>query len=144
MEREAFAATKQIRAVRLDSNHLVRMDNLFHQLPNLTWLNISDNRIEVFDYAMVPRNLLWLDIHKNRIQSLENYFGIDDGTTLQHIDSGFNQISNIGPLNVPKTVEILLLNDNEITQLASFTFSEKTRLKKVEFICLCLCLCHIN
>lgn len=110
------------------------MDNLFHQLPNLTWLNISDNRIEVFDYAMVPRNLLWLDIHKNRIQSLENYFGIDDGTTLQHIDAGFNQISNIGPLNVPKTVEILLLNDNEITQLASFTFSEKTRLKKVGFV----------
>ena len=73
VERGAFDFSKLIRAVRLDGNYLDRMDSLFHQLPNLTWLNISDNRIEVFDYAMVPRNLLWLDIHKNRIQLLENY-----------------------------------------------------------------------
>jgi len=127
-----FDFTKLIRAVRLDGNYLERMDSLFHQLPNLTWLNISDNRIEVFDYAMVPRNLLWLDIHKNRIQSLENYFGIDDGTTVQHIDAGFNCISNIGPLNVPKSVEILLLNDNDITEVAPYTFFEKSKLKKVD------------
>ena len=78
------------------------MNSLFLQLPNLTWLNISDNRLEVFDYAMVPRNLLWLDIHKIQIQLLENYFSIDDGTTVQHIDAGFDCISNIGPLNEPK------------------------------------------
>ena len=132
VERGAFDITKLIRAVRLDGNYLTRMDNLFHQLPNLTWLNISANRIEMFDYAMVPRNLLWLDIHKNEIQSLENYFGIDDGTTLQHIDAGYNKIGSLGPLNVPKSVEILLLNDNDITSLAAYTFSEKAKLKKVD------------
>ena len=132
VQRGAFDFTKLIRAVRLDGNYLDRMDSLFHQLPNLTWLNISDNRIEVFDYAMVPRNLLWLDIHKNQIQSLENYFGIDDGTTVQHIDAGFNRITNIGPLNVPKSVEILLLNDNDIIEVAPYTFFEKSKLKKVD------------
>ena len=132
VERGAFDFTKLIRAVRLDTNHLSRMDNLFHQLPNLTWLNISDNQIEMFDYAMVPRNLLWLDLHKNRIGSLENYFGIDDGTTLQHIDAGFNRIKSLGPLNVPKSVEILFLNDNDITKVADYTFSEKSKLKKVD------------
>jgi len=108
------------------------MDSLFHQLPNLTWLNVSDNRIEVFDYAMVPRNLLWLDIHKNQIRSLENYFGIDDGTTIHHIDAGFNLISQIGPMNVPRSVEILLLNDNEISELAAYTFFEKPKLRRVD------------
>ena len=132
VERGAFDFTKLIRAVRLDTNYLSRMDNLFHQLPNLTWLNISDNQIEMFDYAMVPRNLLWLDLHKNRIGSLENYFGIDDGTTLQHIDAGFNRIKSLGPLNVPKSVEILFLNDNDITKVADYTFSEKSKLKKVD------------
>ena len=132
VERGAFDFTKLIRAVRLDTNYLTRMDNLFHQLPNLTWLNISNNQIEMFDYAMVPRNLLWLDLHKNRIESLENYFGIDDGTTLQHIDAGFNRIKTLGPLNVPKSVEILFLNDNDITKVADYTFSEKSKLKKVD------------
>ena len=132
VERGAFDFTKLIRAVRLDGNYLTRMDNLFHQLPNLAWLNISDNQIEMFDYAMVPRKLEWLDLHKNKIQSLENYFGIDDGTTLKHIDAGFNLISSIGPLNVPKSVEILLLNDNDISSITAYTFSEKSNLKKVD------------
>ena len=132
VERGSFDFTKLIRAVRLDSNYLKRMDNLFHQLPNLTWLNISDNQIEMFDYAMVPRNLLWLDLHRNKIQSLDNYFGIEDGTTLQHIDASYNRITNIGPLNVPKSIEILILNDNDIVNVASFTFSEKSNLKKVD------------
>ena len=132
IERAAFDANKQLRAIRLDSNKLSKMDSLFHQLPNLTWLNVSDNKIELFDYAMVPRNLLWLDIHKNRIQSLENYFGIDDGTTIHHIDAGFNLISQIGPMNVPRSVEIILLNDNEITEVAPYTFFEKSKLRRVD------------
>ena len=132
VERGAFDFTKVIRAVRLDSNYLTRMDNLFDELPNLTWLNISDNRIEMFDYAMVPRNLLWLDLHKNKITSLENYFGIDDGITLQNIDVGYNRITSIGPLNVPKSVEVLLLNDNDITNVAAYTFTDKPKLKKVD------------
>jgi Leucine-rich repeat (LRR) protein len=58
IERAAFDANTQLRAVQLDQNQLTKMDSLFHQLPSLTWLNVSDNRIEVFDYTIVPRNLL--------------------------------------------------------------------------------------
>ena len=53
------------------------MDGLFHELPNLSWLNASDNQIAIFDYGMVPKTLTWLDLHKNNLTSLENYFGLE-------------------------------------------------------------------
>ena len=33
-----------LQAIRLDGNRLSRMDGLFHDLPNLSWLNVSDNQ----------------------------------------------------------------------------------------------------
>ena len=106
------------------------MDGLFHDLPNLSWLNVSDNQIAIFDYGMVPRTLTWIDLHKNNLTSLENYFGLEAELKLTHLDAGFNQLKELGPQNVPNGVETLLLNDNHIATLVPYTFFKVCKASK--------------
>ena len=94
------------------------MDNLFQDLNDLSWLNVSANSISVFDYAMLPRGLTWLDLHQNAIASLGNYFSLEaEFPRLAHIDASFNRLAELGPQNLPNEVETLLLNDNQIVTL---------------------------
>lgn len=135
IEKGAFSgAAKALKALRLDSNNLLKMDNLFQDLASLSWLNVSANSISVFDYAMLPRSsLTWLDLHQNAIDSLGNYFSLEDNfPSLTHIDASFNRLTELGPQNVPNNVETLVLNDNQIQTLVPYTFFKKTRLKKVD------------
>eukprot|EP00095_Tigriopus_kingsejongensis_P005757 snap_masked-scaffold28_size608977-processed-gene-5.4 protein:Tk05757 transcript:snap_masked-scaffold28_size608977-processed-gene-5.4-mRNA-1 annotation:"slit homolog 2 protein" len=132
IEKSAFDGNQPLQALRLDDNKLTRVEGLFRNLPNLTWLNVSANEISVFDYAMVPTTLQWLDIHQNQLRSLENYFSLEAQAQLTHLDASFNQIQQIGPQNVPNGVETLLLNDNEIAVLVPYTFFKKGQLKKVD------------
>ena len=98
------------------------MDNLFQDLTDLSWLNVSANSISVFDYAMLPRGLTWLDLHQNAIASLGNYFSLEaEFSRLAHIDASFNRLAELGPQNVPNQVETLLLNDNQIATLGKYT-----------------------
>ena len=109
------------------------MDNLFQDLADLSWLNLSSNAISVFDYAMLPRGLTWLDLHQNAIPTLGNYFSLEaEFPKLAHIDASFNRLTELGPQHVPNAVEILLLNDNQIQTLVPYTFFKKTRLKRVD------------
>ena len=127
--RETFKNNQPLQAIRLDSNKLERMDNLFHDLPHLLWLNVSANAISVFDYAMIPKGLSWLDLHQNAIPALGNYFSMEaEFPKLAHIDASFNRLTELGPQNVPNSVELLLLNDNQITTLVPYTFFKKTNL----------------
>lgn len=135
IEKGAFsAAAKALKALRLDSNNLLKMDNLFQDLASLSWLNVSANSISVFDYAMLPRaSLTWLDLHQNALESLGNYFSLEDNfPSLSHIDASFNRLNELGPQNVPNNVETLVLNDNQIQTLVPYTFFKKTKLKKVD------------
>ena len=133
VERGALEPCTELKAVRLDSNRLTHMENLFHQLANLTWLNISANEIREFDYAMVPRSLIWLDIHANRLESLDNYFGLLSGVLrIQHLNAGLNRLRALSPASIPNSVEVLILNDNAIADVAPYTFVEKTRLRRVD------------
>ena len=133
IEKNAFAMNKPLQAIRLDNNQLTRMDGLFHDLENLSWLNVSANQISVFDYAMIPKTLQWLDIHQNELSALENYFAIEDALQrLTHIDASFNQLKELGPGNLPNAVETVLLNDNHISSLVPYTFFKKSKLKKVD------------
>jgi Leucine-rich repeat (LRR) protein len=133
IEKEAFSKNRPLKALRLDSNNLERMDNLFHDLADLSWLNVSANSISVFDYAMLPRGLTWFDLHQNAIPALGNYFSLEaEFTRLTHIDASFNRLTELGPQNVPNYVEILLLNDNQIATLVPYTFFKKTQLRRVD------------
>ena len=144
IEMGTFHGNKALQAIRLDGNNLDQMQGLFQDLPNLSWLNISDNRISMFDYAMLPssKSLKWLDIHKNAITGLENYFSTtavgsdrndrENENELSYIDASFNKIRELGPQNVPNSVESLILNDNIIATIVPYTFFKKTRLKQVD------------
>lgn len=128
----SFKNNLPLQAVRLDDNKLKRMDNLFNDLPHLSWLNVSSNEIIAFDYAMVPKTLRWLDLHQNLIASLENFFSIESECQLTFLDASFNKIQELGPQNVPNEIETLMLNDNVIRNVVPYTFYKKAKLKKVD------------
>ena len=128
--RNAFARNHALQAVRLDGNRLERIEGLFQELPNLSWLNVSSNRLTVFDYAMVPSSLKWLDIHQNSINSLDNYFSKKTGLT--YVDASFNRLTELGPQHIPDSIETLILNDNRIATLVPYTFFKKQSLVKVD------------
>eukprot|EP00090_Calanus_glacialis_P019644 TRINITY_DN30137_c0_g1_i1.p1 TRINITY_DN30137_c0_g1~~TRINITY_DN30137_c0_g1_i1.p1 ORF type:complete len:1191 (-),score=181.26 TRINITY_DN30137_c0_g1_i1:163-3735(-) len=132
IDRGAFDQNKMLRAIRLDGNQVREIDGIFTHLPELIWLNVSDNKIKNFDYALVPRTLHWLDISHNEVQELGNYFDLSGDMALTYINAGFNKLTIVAPLNVPDSVETLLLNDNTISEVSPYTFFKKAKLVKVD------------
>ena len=61
IERGSFNQNKKLQAIRLDANQITDIVGIFSDLPSLKWLNISDNRIQKFDYFLMPR----LDLNEN-------------------------------------------------------------------------------
>ncbi|BFF96466.1 toll-like receptor 6 [Drosophila madeirensis] len=132
VEPGAFEMTSSIQAIRLDGNELNDINGLFSNMPSLLWLNISDNHLESFDYGHVPSTLQWLDLHKNRLYALSNRFGLDAELRLQTLDVSFNQIQRIGPSAIPNSIELLFLNDNQITTVDPDSFMHKSNLTRVD------------
>lgn len=132
IEAGAFDGNVNLQAIRLDGNYLTDIGGLFAKLPNLVWLNISDNRLEWFDYAMIPTGLQWLDIHANRIAELGNYFEIESQLSLSTFDASSNKLTEITGSAIPNSVEMLYLNDNLISKVQSYTFFKKPNLTRVD------------
>uniref|UniRef100_A0A182T307 Uncharacterized protein n=1 Tax=Anopheles maculatus TaxID=74869 RepID=A0A182T307_9DIPT len=76
IEKGAFEPAVSVQAIRLDGNLLTDIDGLFTSMPNLVWLNISDNKLEHFDYSHIPPHLQWLDLHRNELTELTNRYGL--------------------------------------------------------------------
>lgn len=131
IESGTFENHPNLQAVRLDANKLTSITNLFGKLPNLMWLNVSDNRIEEFDYHFIPVSLQWLDLHKNRITELGNYDERQD-LNLQTLDASFNSLNYISTIQIPDSVQLLFLNDNKINTVEPFTFFKKENLSRVD------------
>uniref|UniRef100_A0A182MAT2 TIR domain-containing protein n=1 Tax=Anopheles culicifacies TaxID=139723 RepID=A0A182MAT2_9DIPT len=132
VEQSSFDNNTKLQAIRLDGNYLTDIAGLFTKLPNLLWLNISDNHLEVFDYALIPTGLQWLDIHANKITELGNYFEIESQLALSTIDASSNQLTEITGSAIPNSVELLYLNDNLISKVQSYTFFKKPNLTRVD------------
>jgi len=132
IDRGAFDQNKMLRAIRLDGNQVREIEGIFTHLPDLIWLNVSDNHITTFDFALVPRTLHWLDISHNQVVELGNYFDLSSDLSLSYLNAGFNKLASLGPTNVPDSVETLLLNDNSITEVKPYTFFRKAKLVKVD------------
>merc|ERR1719245_632784 len=128
----SFDDNQKLRAVRLDSNSLTKIEGLFAGLQNLQWLNVSSNAIVNFDYVLLPVSLKWLDISHNLIKELSNYFDLNTELALTEMDVSFNKITQLGPHNIPDSIETLMVNDNAISQIVPYTFFKKTRLVKVD------------
>ena len=122
----------KLQAIRLDANEIVDIVELFSDLPALKWLNISDNRIQKFDYFLLPMSLNWLDIHKNQIQEIGNYFDKEDELNIHTMNISFNKLQTINSKSIPAKIQTISFNDNAITRIDPLTFSEKHHLIRVD------------
>ncbi|XP_034253236.1 toll-like receptor 6, partial [Thrips palmi] len=132
VEKGAFDTNSNLQAIRLDANVITDITGLFVDVNSLLWLNISDNHLEWFDYALVPRGLQWLDLHKNHITELGNHNGLDSELRLQTLDASFNKLTRVTAATIPNSVELLFLNDNLIQSVESQTFVGKVNLTRVD------------
>nr|WRK64626.1 toll-like receptor [Hypothenemus hampei] len=132
VEHNSFSNSPNLQAIRLDGNQLTDVNGLFADIKSLLWLNVSDNRLEWFDYALIPQGLQWLDLHKNNIRELGNRFNLDDDLKLEQLDASFNKITRITPSSFPSSIQLLFLNDNLISLVEPHTFLQKTNLSRVD------------
>ncbi|KAJ8683364.1 hypothetical protein QAD02_019156 [Eretmocerus hayati] len=132
IEPGTFDENLKLQAIRLDHNQLTDISSLFSKLPNLVWLNVSDNRLDSFDYAMIPTCLRWLDIHANEITELGNYYEIESQLQLETFDASANRLTEITGSSIPTSVQMLYLNENLITRVQSYAFFQKPNLTRVE------------
>lgn len=131
IEPATFEMVKNIQAIRLDGNRLRAFGHLFKGMPNLLWLNMSDNQLREFDYSQIPTNLQWLDLHKNELTDLKNDYQVNN-LRLQSMDVSFNFIERIGPNSIPNSVELVFLNDNQIRHIEPHTFINKENLTRCD------------
>ncbi|XP_045466539.1 toll-like receptor 6 [Harmonia axyridis] len=132
VEHGTFDSSSTLQAIRIDSNQLTDISGLFSEIPSLLWLNVSDNQIDWFDYALIPRGLQWLDIHKNNIRELGNHYGLDLELRLQTLDASFNKLTKINGAAIPSSTELVFLNDNLISAVEPHTFLKKMNLTRVD------------
>ncbi|CAG4930503.1 unnamed protein product [Colias eurytheme] len=132
IERGCFERNKQLEAIRLDRNFIVDINGVFSSVLSLLWLNLSENHLVWFDYAFVPSNLKWLDIHSNYIEHLGNYYKLQGEIKITTLDVSRNRITEISPLVIPNSVEVLFINNNRITNVQVNTFMDKRNLTRVD------------
>ena len=85
----------RFQALRLDNNRLEELNGLLNTQHHLQWLNVSHNLLQWFDYAFIPKSLLWLNLRNNRIEELGNYYDMQTGFRLVHLDVGGNRLQRI-------------------------------------------------
>ncbi|XP_058798121.1 toll-like receptor 7 [Phymastichus coffea] len=131
IEIETFERNTRLEAIRLDGNFLSDINGIFASITSLLLLNLSENHIEWFDYAFIPSNLKWLDIHGNFIEKLGNYYKIRD-QKVRTLDASHNRITELAPLSIPDSVELLFINNNYINSVRPNTFTGKVNLTRVD------------
>ncbi|XP_026748858.2 toll-like receptor 7 [Galleria mellonella] len=132
IERGSFQRNKQLEAIRLDGNFISDINGVFSALLSLLWLNLSENHLVWFDYAFIPSNLKWLDVHGNFIETLGNYYKLQDEIHIKTLDVSHNRITEIYPLAIPNSVELLFINNNHINNIQVNTFIDKHNLTRVD------------
>lgn len=131
VEQSAFASNPTLKAIRLDANELTDISSVFTNLQSLIWLNVSANRLRLFDFSHLPPSLEWLDMHDNQVTELGNYYDVRNTLKIKMLDVSFNLISEVLVNSVPDSVETLFLNNNRITSIQPGTFYKKLYLEKV-------------
>ena len=134
IERGAFDNLRELRALRLDHNFLADINGLVSSLSQLQWFNVSNNKLQWFDYAFVPMSLEWLDIQNNEIEELGNYYKLKSGFHLKRLDASGNLIRNLSKLSLPTSLEIVSLRKNAIRHIENGVFEDKPNLAMVELV----------
>ena len=131
VEPGTFSNNARLRAVRLDSNRLTGIAGLFAGVSELTWLNVSDNNIQAFDYSEVPLTLSWLDLSHNSVARLDSHADLR-ASHISYLDASFNKLQRIDTTSFPPSVETLLLNDNKISEVSPYSFFHLSQLVKAD------------
>lgn len=84
-----------MQALRLDNNRLEDLNGLLTMQHHLQWLNVSYNRLQWFDYAFIPKSLLWLNLRGNAIEEMGNYYDMQSGFHLVHLDISHNRLQQL-------------------------------------------------
>lgn len=134
IERGAFDHLKELRALRLDHNYLSDINGLVSGLSKLQWFNVSNNKLQWFDYGFLPQSLEWLDIQYNEIEELGNYYKQRSGFNLKRLDASGNLIKNLTKLSLPMSLEFIALTKNAIRHIESGVFEDKPNLHRVELV----------
>ncbi|CAH0385763.1 unnamed protein product [Bemisia tabaci] len=129
IEKGALNQIETLNAVRLDGNAIQDISGIFNNLVNLVWLNISDNKIDYFDYSFIPNSLEWLDMHKNNINYLYNNNN-SNNLQIKMLDISYNKLHELDENIMPNSIEVLYLNNNLIKSIKRNTFVKKVNLQR--------------
>lgn len=144
IERGSFDTNSEIEALRLDRNFISDINGVFATLNSLLWLNLAENHLVWFDYAFIPRSLKWLDLHANYIEELGNYYKLQEEISLKTLDASHNRLTEIGPMAVSNSIELLFINNNMITSIQPNTFVDKVNLTRVDLYSNSLTKIHLH
>lgn len=144
IERGSFESNNEIEALRLDRNFINDINGVFATLNSLLWLNLAENHLVWFDYAFIPRSLKWLDLHANYIEELGNYYKLQEEISLKTLDASHNRLSDVGPMAVPNSIELLFINNNLIRNVYPNTFIDKVNLTRVDLYSNALTKLHLH
>eukprot|EP00095_Tigriopus_kingsejongensis_P004365 maker-scaffold57_size444674-snap-gene-1.13 protein:Tk04365 transcript:maker-scaffold57_size444674-snap-gene-1.13-mRNA-1 annotation:"toll-like receptor 1" len=120
IERNVFLPLKKLKALRLDNNELEDINGLFISQHQLQWLNISNNRLLWFDYASIPKSLLWLNLAENQIEELENYYEMQIGFHLVHLDVSDNLLTKMNRQSLVPSLKEIKFQSNLIERVEIF------------------------
>ncbi|GIY72477.1 toll-like receptor 6 [Caerostris extrusa] len=125
LEHGLFDDGEALNTIDLSDNYLADINGLFMNLKSLVFLNVSRNKIQWFDYAVIPTELDELDLHSNEIETLSNYYELEDTLQLRALDVSFNFIAEINAASFPNHISRLKINNNRISIVNPFTFLAK-------------------
>ena len=94
VDRNSLTPLKKLEALRLDQNNLEDINGLLTDQTHLKWLNVSNNRLQWFDYACVPKSVKLLYLRGNLIDDLANYYEMT-GFQLIRMDVGQNKLQRL-------------------------------------------------
>lgn len=131
IEQDVFLPLKSLKALRLDNNELEDFNGLLTTQHQLQWLNISNNRLLWFDYAFIPKSLLWLNLAGNQIEELENYYEMQIGFHLVHLDVSHNLLKKMDRQSLVPSLKELKFQSNLIEEFAPNTLIGLSNLTSV-------------
>ena len=126
-----FEPLKKLKALRLDNNRLEDINGLLTVQHQLQWLNVSHNHLQWFDYAIIPKSVIWLNLRHNRIEELGNYYDMQEGYRLTHLDIGYNALTRLDRQAMQPSLKEIMADHNSIRELAPNMFGGMVNLTSV-------------
>ncbi|XP_071773427.2 toll-like receptor 4 [Centroberyx gerrardi] len=100
-----FSDMPSLKYVDLSNNQIITKSNwqlLFHETPNIQYLNMSFNSVVNFDLKGLQgfRNLEVLDFHRTKMIAIGEYASITDLARLQYLDISYTGSTFVNPLSL--------------------------------------------